>query len=49
MKRFDLGILADFFLPMAGGNAEVERNYFVGLKNGKIEAVEKWRPALKRD
>ncbi|HEY8280592.1 MAG TPA: amidohydrolase [Bdellovibrionota bacterium] len=46
--KFDLGIRADFLLSMAGGKAETETGQFIGLKDGSIAAVEKFKPAHKK-
>ncbi|NUM89125.1 MAG: amidohydrolase [Bdellovibrionales bacterium] len=48
MSRFDLGIRCDWFLGMAGGDARVERNWFVGVKDGRIETVGPWKEPLRR-
>ena len=46
-KAFDLGIRASHFLGMAGGEVREERDFFLGIKNGLISEVAKFRPSLK--
>ncbi len=47
MKVFDLGIHAGQLLSMTGGNAGVQENRFIGVRNGAIAEVTKFKPAHK--
>jgi 5-methylthioadenosine/S-adenosylhomocysteine deaminase len=46
--KFDLGIRAGYLVAMAGGKATVQEDQFVGVKNGAIASVEKFKPAHKK-
>lgn len=47
MKRFDLGIRAGRLLSMAGGEVREERDCFLGVKDGLIAEVAKFRASHK--
>ncbi len=42
MKKFDLGIHADFFLQIAP-EVKIQKNWFLGITKGKIAASEPWK------
>jgi 5-methylthioadenosine/S-adenosylhomocysteine deaminase len=48
MKKFDLGIKADFFLQVVPA-VKIESNWFLGIKNGKILVSEPWKQSFKKD
>lgn len=47
MKKFDLGVRASRFLAMAGGSANVEEDRFLGVKDGVIVEVARWKPSFR--
>ncbi len=46
-KNFDLGVRAGYMLTMKDGRAEPLRDHFIGVKDGAITEVARFRPALK--
>lgn len=50
MKKssFDLGIHAGHLISMAGGEATVKKNQFVGVRNGEITCVAPFKPAHRK-
>ncbi|HPI40643.1 MAG TPA: amidohydrolase [Pseudobdellovibrionaceae bacterium] len=46
-SKYNLGIRCDYLLTMAQGKSEILTDYFIGIKNSKIETIEKWKPSLK--
>jgi 5-methylthioadenosine/S-adenosylhomocysteine deaminase len=48
MKKYDLGVKADFFLQMVP-DIKIESNWFLGIKNGKILVSEPWKSSFKKE
>lgn len=46
-SKYSLGLRCDYLLTMAQGKTEILTDYFVGIKNSKIETIEKWKPSFK--
>ncbi|MGZ3705541.1 MAG: amidohydrolase family protein, partial [Bdellovibrionota bacterium] len=47
MKAFDLGLRASRALRMAGGEVEEERDLFLGVKDGAIAEISRFKPSHK--
>lgn len=46
MKKFELGLRADFFLDVENG-VTVHKNWFLGIQKGKVAVSEPWRAQKK--
>lgn len=46
--KLDWGIRARWAVPMAAGSVDVHEDHFIGFKDGRIELIEKYKPAHKK-